>query len=337
MEWIISIILFIILIILGFSKYKTNKSLKEILKDRENNFKEFCNNHIKELEELEKERQEKLEKEFKEKENNIRYNLNLLNKDLDNKKNQLKFEEEKLQDKIRLGERVVDSELSKYRAEKIFSIDSELANQKKAADYDYINYYNECATKKNQLDNEINEIKIQLEDFRSKRAAVNEAIRLEEENRNNIDSHRIVLSTNDKEDIAFLVSIVDNIKHKEILNKLIWSEYLQKPFNNMIKNLFGNNIPNNVIYCIENINTGKKYIGKTSAEVSKRWTEHIKTSLNIGTVKKSKIHDALYCHWDEFIFSVIEITEKEKISEREKYYISFFETDLYGYNLKSGG
>ena len=34
------------------------------------------------------------------------------------------------------------------------------------------------------------------------------------------------------------------------------------------------------------LRSNEKYIGKTSAEVSKRWTEHIKSSLNIGGIKK---------------------------------------------------
>ena len=105
----------------------------------------------------------------------------------------------------------------------------------------------------------------------------------------------------------------------------------------MLHNILGNRDPRNVIYCIENIKTGKKYIGKTSAEVSKRWTEHIKTSLNIGTVKTTNIHKALYNHWDEFIFYILAETEKDKLSEMEKYYINFYESDKYGYNIKAGG
>ena len=96
-------------------------------------------------------------------------------------------------------------------------------------------------------------------------------------------------------------------------------------------------LPIGYIYCIENINTHKKYIGKTSAEVTKRWTDHLKNSLNIGGIKRQPIHDALFGHWDEFTFRVIEEVKDEKLSEKEKYYISFFQTDKYGYNVKSGG
>jgi group I intron endonuclease len=83
--------------------------------------------------------------------------------------------------------------------------------------------------------------------------------------------------------------------------------------------------PRCVIYKITNLKTGEIYIGKTKAEVSKRWTEHIKTSLNIGTVARSKIHDALFSNWDNFSFEVLERVEDEtQLSSREKFYISFY-------------
>ena len=181
------------------------------------------------------------------------------------------------------------------------------------------------------------EIIKELQDFQARRAAINEIQRKEEELAAEQDSHRIILSDFDKQDIEYLISIESKIHNVDVLHKLIWSEYLQKPFNQMINNIFGSKIPKNVIYCIQNIETGKKYIGKTSAEVSKRWTEHVKTSLGIGGVKKSKIHSMLFNNWDKFTFSVIEVVENANLSEREKYYIQFFETDKYGYNLKSGG
>ena len=180
-------------------------------------------------------------------------------------------------------------------------------------------------------------IKTEISDFQQKRAAINEAIRREEETKNEIDFHRIILSQESKDDIQYLLSLEDKLNNKTLLHKLIWSEYLQKPFNQMLKNCFGNNIPKGVIYCIENIESHKKYIGRTSAEVSKRWTEHMKTTLGIGTVKRSNIHSALYKHWDEFTFSVLEVVDSSKLSEREKFYIQLFETDKYGYNMNSGG
>ena len=184
---------------------------------------------------------------------------------------------------------------------------------------------------------ELEEIKAELEIERSKRAAINEEIRKAEEKEKYNEIHSVQLTDNEKEDIHFLLSLEDRMHNKQVLYKLVWSTYLQQAYKNTFHNILGSRDPKNVIYCIENINTGKKYIGKTSAEVSKRWTEHIKTSLNIGTIKTTNIHKALYNHWDEFIFYIIAETEKDKLSEMEKYYIKFYESDKYGYNIKAGG
>ena len=243
---------------------------------------------------------------------------------------------------------IIDKELDEYKAKRLGEI--EVAAVQRESELN--DSYNELSDKldadlaAHRLSNneaaiavkeELDIILEELAEYKKKQQIINEAIRQDEENRNQIDSHRIILSVSDKEDINFLVEVQDKINNKEILYKLIWSEYLQRPFNQMINNIFGSNIPKNVIYCIENIETHKKYIGKTSAEVSKRWTEHIKSSLNIGGIKKQKIHEALFKHWDEYTFSILEETDKDKLNEREKYYIAFFETDKYGFNLKSGG
>lgn len=185
---------------------------------------------------------------------------------------------------------------------------------------------------------QLNIILADLEEFKIKQASINEEIRRQDLLNSQLDNYKIILSIEDKEDINYLLSIIHNIRNKELLYKLIWSEYLQKPFNDMIKKSFGSKIPKNVVYCIQNIETNKRYIGRTKTEISKRWTEHIKTSLNIGTVSKNYIHEALFNHWDEFTFTILEIVKDEKeLSSREKYYIDFYETDKYGYNLKSGG
>ena len=133
-------------------------------------------------------------------------------------------------------------------------------------------------------------------------------------------------------------SIIGNIKNKQLLYKLIWSEYLQKPFNEMLKRILEGKEVRCVIYKITNLKTGEIYIGKTKAEVSKRWTEHIKTSLNIGTIARSKIHIMLFEHWDEFSFEILEkVSDESLLSSREKFYINFYQSNIYGYNMNSGG
>lgn len=211
--------------------------------------------------------------------------------------------------------------------------------------FDFLEIADEYKEKTDQLKQEFEKLKeknnlevaalnIKINEYQAKYLAIQEEERkkllLEKEK----ESHTLQLSEPDKCDIQYLVSIIPNLRHPEILYKLIWTEFLQKPFQDMIKRLFGSDIPKNVIYCIENIETHQKYIGKTAGEVSKRWAEHIKTSLMIGGVSRSKIHDKLFLHWDEFMFSVVEVVDDDKLSDREKFYINLYQSNIYGYNIK---
>lgn len=231
----------------------------------------------------------------------------------------------------------IDSTAAEYEQRKRIEIEQVLQQRKLQANSDFNNHVDSYIIQKAQMQSEIEAIKNELEIERSKRAAINEEIRKSEEKEKYNEIHSVQLTDNEKEDIHFLLSLEDRMHNKQVLYKLVWSTYLQQAYKNTFHNILGSRDPKNVIYCIENINTGKKYIGKTSAEVSKRWTEHIKTSLNIGSIKTTNIHKALYNHWDEFIFYILVETEKEKLSEMEKYYINFYESDKYGYNIKAGG
>ena len=231
----------------------------------------------------------------------------------------------------------IDGVAAEYEQRKQLEIKQKLQKMELQANSDFNNHVDSYTIQKEQMQCEIKEIKAELEIERSKRAAINEELRKVEEKEKYNEIHSVQLTDNEKEDIHFLLSLEDRMNNKQVLYKLVWSTYLQQAYKNTFHNILGSRDPKNVIYCIENINTGKKYIGKTSAEVSKRWTEHIKTSLNIGTIKTTNIHKALYNHWDEFIFYIITETEKDKLSEMEKYYIKFYESDKYGYNIKAGG
>lgn len=348
MEYIIislSIISFLLLFFLIVYKKRNKNYINEINNLEEekqkyiNNVNEELNNIFKErnesLQEEYIEKKEKLFQEYKDYQDNLKIQLEYFKNATQTAKESLQRElgnyKESQEQQIKNyfknmyndRKREIDSEIEKY-----------ISDQRAAAE----NFIQEYKSKQEVAEQEYQEILTILEEYKKKRDIINEINRREEELNNEIDSHRIILTDNNKEDIKFLLSIEDKIYNKELLYKLIWSEYLQKNFNIMLNNIFGSRIPKNVIYCIENYTTHKKYIGKTSAEVSKRWTEHIKSSLNIGGIKKQKIHDALYKHWDEFTFSIIEIVdENSNLSEKEKYWINFYETDKYGYNIKSGG
>ena len=346
----------ILLIIILYSQNKKSKKLVEKLIFEKHDLETLRKEEIKDYfkEEWEQEKQ-KIDYERKVHESNVTNQINQLeNKyklDASKYEGQLKQLDVKLQEKEKRYNEV-NQDLNLYREGKMKEIDGTAAEyeQRKRQAIDHAieehklslqqqsgQLQKELQEQEDKLKSEIETIKSELETERSKRAAINEEIRKQEEKEKYNEIHSVQLTANEKEDIHFLLSLEERLHNKQALYKLVWSTYLQQAYKNTFHNILGNRDPRNVIYCIENINTGKKYIGKTSAEVSKRWTEHIKTSLNIGSIKTTNIHKALYNHWDEFIFYILAETEKEKLSEMEKYYINFYESDKYGYNIKAGG
>ena len=345
MIYILSILLLLSLIIL-FIQIKEKKQLKENkIEDLKDYFRKEWEEEETQLNQKKINKLSAIENECLTHEFVTKDKINKLDFQIKNLETQLVEKEKRYNE--------VNQDLDLYRKGKIEEIDAgliELTHKKEILLENEFKEKREGELKKfdetiqfliiqeSQFKEEVEKIRTELDEFRLRRAAINEEIRKEEEKENYIQIHSIQLSDYDKEDIRFLLSLDNELHNKTILYKLIWSQYLQQGFKNMLHNIFGNRDPRNVIYCIENIKTGKKYIGKTSAEVSKRWTEHIKTSLNIGTIKSTNIHKALYKHWDEFIFYILEeVPQTKNLSEQEKYYIEFYESNKYGYNIKAGG
>lgn len=358
MDYIIIILCCFLLLFLLYYSYRLNKTTDNLNKTKI---------ELHELQELKKgELKDYFKEEWDKEEKALNFERKMretvINADIAKLENQYKLDESKFVNalknlQIQLNEKEaryeeVNQDLGLYREGKIKEIDSAAAEYEKRKrlliDASIVQYRklkideaNSQLEQKqfyiNNLEEQINKVQNELEEERTKRAAINEELRKAEEKEKYNEIHSVQLTDNEKEDIHFLLSLEDRMHNKQVLYKLVWSTYLQQAYKNTFHNILGSRDPKNVIYCIENINTGKKYIGKTSAEVSKRWTEHIKTSLNIGTIKTTNIHKALYNHWDEFIFYIIAETEKDKLSEMEKYYIKFYESDKYGYNIKAGG
>lgn len=215
-------------------------------------------------------------------------------------------------------------------------INLEIENMHRAADHEMSLFKEAQEAEKENILEEVEKIKTLLKENQVKIHSINELNRTKCEAADYIKAHSISISPEARQDIEFLVSIEKQFNNKEIIHKLIWSDYLQAPFKEMIKRIFGNTSPKNVIYCIEDIDSGKKYIGKTAGAAADRWTNHIKGSLNIGTISHQKVHEEMFGRWDRFCFNIIEEVEGD-LGEREKFYIAHYETDKYGLNMKAGG
>lgn len=275
-------------------------------------------------------------------------------------KEEWKIEEEKLNLKISglestLKEKEkrydeVNQDLDLYRSSKLKEIDGAAAEYKQRKQLivdkgieEYRNFTNEffeaeLESKKQQLEHinkNIETVKVELEVERSKRAAINEQIRKQRELEEQQDFYRIQIDPKDVDDIKILRDIAPRLRHPEAINKVIWSGYYQKPLAELRKRL----LPNGDVSCVymaTRIKTLEMYIGQTTS-FDKRLQEHTRSALGIGTLASSMLHKKMYEDGPEqFLWQILEVVPKDKLRERESYYIDFYKSNKFGLNTLSG-
>ena len=260
------------------------------------------------------EQQQNLLKDIKEKEtfNNSLFKIREeeLNRIIDEKKKE--------------GIKRIDAELEKIRQDKLTILNAE-----------YKQFESDQEEIKRKTLIEIEEIINLLDDYRSQREAVNLAILREKEIKEKENFYKIVIPENDQEDIEVLKTIGPRLRNREALNKLIYDVFVKRPLNELIKRVTnGKEISG--IYKITYIKTGEAYIGK-STNISTRWQNHIKTACGLEGAARTTFHNRLEQDgiWN-YTFEILEEVPKDKLSEREKFYIELYGTDTQ-LNMKKGG
>ena len=141
-----------------------------------------------------------------------------------------------------------------------------------------------------------------------------------------------------KHDLEIIEEIRPQLHLDDSLDKLLYETYIKKPATEMVKRVLAGDAPCG-IYKITRLKTGEIYIGQ-SVDVSKRWIQHLKTALNAGGTQISGgiLHDVMRKDGvDGFTFELIEKVDRDKLNEREKYYINFYDSKRVGLNMKECG
>ena len=244
----------------------------------------------------------------------------------------------------------VNQDLDLYREGKMKEIDGTAAEyerrKRQIVEHSIDSYRDQLTEKANQLlremvgykeetQKEIEQIQAELEEERNKRAAINEEILRQKKLEEQQDFFRIQLNPDDSNDIELLRSITPRLRHPEAINKVIWTGYYQKPLAELRKRILTNGDVSGV-YKITRLKTNEIYIGQTTS-VDKRWQEHVKSALGVGTLASSQLHRAMATDGCEnFTFELLEVVPKDKLRERESYYIDFYDSKTYGLNSVSG-
>ena len=197
-------------------------------------------------------------------------------------------------------------------------------------------FYEEQREEQNRLIQKKESIENEVKNLTALRESIIEAQIREEKLRDEQNFYKISLTLDAQEDIEKLLRFSKECHNPQLLRKFIWSEYFLKPFGEMAGRVLGKEKVCG-IYKITNLKDNKIYIGQ-STDVKTRWSNHIKAALQIDSIAHSKVHDAMNENGiQNFTFELLESCKKEILNERERYYIEFYKSNIYGYNLTRGG
>ena len=349
MEYIVYILLLLSLIILFIVLKDKKKLTEENLNLKEKKLEEIRTYFRKEWEEEEnaliqkkKDKLGAIEKECLTHEFVAKEQINKLDFQIKNLETQLVEKEKRYNevnqdlDLYRKGKiKEIDSTATEYEQRKRLLIDASIVQYRELRNKLYNEELSSMQTQKETLENEIKTIKSELEEERIKRAAINEEILRQKQIEEQQDFYRIQLDPNEIGDIEILRDTARRLQRPEIINKIIWSGYYQKPLAELRKRLLPNGDISGV-YKITRLKTNEIYIGQTTS-IDKRWQEHVKSALGVGTLASSQLHRVMAADGPEnFTFEILEEVPKDKLRERESYYIDFYDSKNYGLNSVTG-
>ena len=349
---IISIILLIILSIILLLLYKKEK--KKLKKEFIENF------HILFNQELEKNKQ-RLDDEVEEYKRKALAHCNewceaqmaerlRVDKSLEERKRAVEEIIEQLENRRREAEKNyneiianekerINTELEFYRKNKLDGIEHtilfEASEKTAAANKAYEEAMATLTEQQKQKEAELALLLSEIDDFKKKQSVINEEILRRRELEEKQDFFRVLIGQQEIDDIQCLLSIREKLIYRENLDKLIYDVYISKQVIEMTKRVLKGAAPSG-IYKITRLKTGEIYIGK-STDVKKRWTEHCKTAYGVGTIAHSILHTTIKKDGIEnFTFELLEEVPKDKLTEREKYWITFYDSKNYGLNERNG-
>lgn len=334
---ILTLVLIIIIFISYYFFFKYIKSDKEKIKNKiieENNL---------EIEQLYKEKEEKERREL---DNQIK----IINLEQERKIQQIVARIQQLEEKEKIlveqGQKLVDEKIANYEKlaitqfecqneQNIRQLQQNFEEKRLEQEVEYNIFCEKLLEDKEKIAREILYLEQQLEDYRNKQEAAAKEIVRRRAIEENQSFYSIELSKESQDDIEILNSIRQKLNRRDFLDKIIYDTYIAKPANEMIKRVLEGKAPSG-IYKITRLKTGEVYIGK-STDIKARWQQHIKTANNCGTIAHSTLHTTMEKDGiSNFTFELLEVVPKDKLTEREKYWINFYKSKEYGLNMKEG-
>lgn len=173
-----------------------------------------------------------------------------------------------------------------------------------------------------------------LKDLMAKVDTAVEASKRAELERTEKDFYRLNLSDSDLSDVVRLKEVEPYLHNKEVLGKLIWKTYYERPYTEMCNRVLGASLKMG-IYKITSLTNNMPYVGQ-SVDIRTRWRDHIKAGLGINS-SNNRLYTAMKHEGPEnFTFELLEECTRDKLNEKERYWINFFHTEDFGLNSNKG-
>lgn len=160
-----------------------------------------------------------------------------------------------------------------------------------------------------------------------------EIAKVREAERTAKDFYRLQIDESALEDIKELREVMSRLNQPEVLGKLIWKVYYEKPYTDLCGRVFSKPVCG--IYLITNLENNMCYVGQ-AVNVQERWRQHIKRAIGAETPTQNKLYPAMAKFGVEnFTFQLIEeINNRKLLDEREDYWQDFYKAKEFGYSIK---
>lgn len=228
------------------------------------------------------------------------------------------------------------------------SINKEIIWQREKAEWEYQDIQHEQETQLQECINNIishwneeeKDIRSNIEKYQSllleEQKKVNSAVEVAKRanaEKDEQNKYRIILSDAAIHDIKEIERLKDFINSKDILGKLIWKTYVERPTNDMIARVISQTEPQCGIYKITNLNNQMCYVGQ-SVDIASRFRQHIKCAIGATTPTNNLLYPAMAKEgvWN-FTFEIIELCPKDKLNDLEDYWQNFYKAKEYGYSI----
>lgn len=313
-------------------KFLFNKEQKNII----NNLKEKKDAQLKEIsDEVLKKREEtldifnQLEEEVKWKKDQYAKQEEEIKKEYYKKIDYLnKLQEEQQRARESKNEKLIQEETLELQ-NKVNELKKNYEKECNQINSDFLAFSEQINLKKESLAKEI-------EDYEKKQNQIIARLKEDELKKNERDFYKVKIDSTAKTDIQKLKNLAISFNKPDVIYKLIWEVYYKSLCEALFKRVLGNDIEKGGIYKITDITNEKVYIGR-AVNFKERWRTHCKRGCGIEKIKGLLYDEMLEKGLENFTFEVVEICPKEEQAEKEKYWISFYHSDSWGYNQNKGG